>query len=306
MSGFRWSNRLILFALLSALFSSCMVFHPVAELNTTLDSTLAAYYSQEQIVTEGFIRRRSFHQDMTTEVMDAAAGPYPSLGALFREMKESADSVIVCRMEVKRHVDAFQSLTAGRSRVRESTPAWSNYLSAREKGRSLTARREVHFAHFQVVAAEYDSIVAANGIRKITNSMLVELAGARVLQFQDSLEEQGRILARCKKHLNDQGWERKSAQYKDRYRIISEMEYQMKVYSGLVSQLENALNRFESGNMEDFYFVGPLMPGRDAVRATEDVVVKCTLEMNTFRQSEQAFMRSFDPPPLLPDGQTPR
>jgi hypothetical protein len=306
MRGFHCTSYIALFALLSALLPSCVVFHPVAELNSALDSTLTAYYSPEQLVTEGFIRRRTFHQDMIGEVMDAAAGPYPSLAVLFREMKESADSVIVCRMEVKKYVDAFQSLTAGRSRVREFTPAWSNYLSAREKGKSLTAKRETHLVLFQSAAAEYDSIVTANGIKKITNPMLVEFAGARMLQFQDSLEEQGRILARCKKRLNDQGWERKSEQYKTKYRIVSDMEYQMKVYGGLVSQLENALNRFESGNMEDFYFVGPFMPGRDAVRATEDVVVKCTLEMQTFRQSEQAFMRSFDPPPLLPDGQTPQ
>ena len=268
MRGFHFASFVVLFALFSALFQSCVVFHPVAELNTALDSTLSAYYSSEQTVTEGFIRRRTFHQDMIGEVMDAAAGPYPTLAVLFREMKESADSVIVCRMEVNKHVDAFESLTAGRSRVREFTPAWSNYLSAREKGKSLTLKREEYLGHFHAAAAEYDSIVTANGIKKITNPMLVEFAGARMLQFQDSLEEQGRILARCKKHLNDQGWERKSEQYKAKYRILSDMEYQMKVYGGQVSQHENALNRFESGNMEDFYFVGPLMPGRDAVRAT--------------------------------------
>ena len=275
---------------------SCTPLRTVSSLRTEADSTVRSYLTAEQLVVGDFLRRRIFHLDMLAETMQPDAPPYPELDDHFSALKNYADSLTLIRTALKQISDDFTQQTKRTKRISEKSAAWKTFQQLRQID-LLSKENRIHFlSSYQVESGKYDSLITKFKVSRMTNPQLVEFIGLKLVQFQDSMEVEGRLLAQCKNLLNSQGWEKRSDEYKSRYRVVSEMELKLKQYGGLVGQLENALNRFEAGNMDEFFYKGPYMPERPSISATEDSVGKLIIEMQAFREMEQNFRLSFAHP----------
>lgn len=223
----------------------------------------------EQRISSFFLEKREFHLDLSGQLPDMNQAPYDSLDFLFWEMKKMADASII---------------------TRKFCAESKNILNESELLRSLKLKQD----SAQNFSNSYNRICARNEIVRLEIWKLVEYTSNQLIQWQDSMDFQGTIIAQSRVVLNSKFSDKKSPEYMQRYKPLSNMEAAHKRYQSIVIQLENSLTRFEGSNTEAFFYKGPLIKTRIELEALEQTIMQLRLEMAAFREIQNQFLAALN------------
>jgi len=223
----------------------------------------------EQRISSFFLEKREFHLDLSGQLPDMKQAPYDSLDFLFWEMKKMADASIIAR---------------------KSYSESKNIINESELLRSLRLKQD----SAQIFSNSYNRICTRNEIVRLEIWKLVEYTSNQLIQWQDSMDFQGTIIAQSRIVLNSKFSDKKSPEYMQRYKPLSNMEAAHKRYQSIVIQLENSLTRFEGSNTEAFFYKGPLIKTRIELEALEQTIMQLKLEMAAFREIQNQFLAALN------------
>ncbi|MFY8137808.1 MAG: hypothetical protein ACOVMR_06870 [Flavobacteriales bacterium] len=223
----------------------------------------------EQRISSFFLEKREFHLDLSGQLPDMNQAPYDSLDFLFWEMKKMADASII---------------------TRKFCAESKNILNESELLSSLKLKQD----SAQNFSNSYNRICARNEIVRLEIWKLVEYTSNQLIQWQDSMDFQGTIIAQSRIVLNLKFSDKKSPEYMQRYKPLSNMEAAHKRYQSIVIQLENSLTRFEGSNTEAFFYKGPLIKTRIELEALEQTIMQLRLEMAAFREIQNQFLAALN------------
>lgn len=223
----------------------------------------------EQRISSFFLEKREFHLDLSGQLPDMNQAPYDSLDFLFWEMKKMADASII---------------------TRKFCAESKNILNESELLSSLKLKQD----SAQNFSNSYNLICTRNEIVRLEIWKLVEYTSNQLIQWQDSMDFQGTLIAQSRIVLNSKFSDKKSPEYMQRYKPLSNMEAAHKRYQSIVIQLENSLTRFEGSNTEAFFYKGPLIKTRIELEALEQTIMQLRLEMAAFREIQNQFLAALN------------
>lgn len=223
----------------------------------------------EQRISSFFLEKREFHLDLSGQLPDMNQAPYDSLDFLFWEMKKMADASII---------------------TRKFCAESKNILNESELLSSLKLKQD----SAQNFSNSYNRICTRNEIVRLEIWKLVEYTSNQLIQWQDSMDFQGTLIAQSRIVLNSKFSDKKSPEYMQRYKPLSNMEAAHKRYQSIVIQLENSLTRFEGSNTEAFFYKGPLIKTRIELEALEQTIMQLRLEMAAFREIQNQFLAALN------------
>jgi hypothetical protein len=230
------------------------------------DSLRVHFMRLESEVYGDFVPVRTFHLGLLQEIQ-SLSNPYLELDTIFKQLHEEADSVIIQRL----HFDARQY-----SHIDQ-----------------LLQAVQYHHVEYSFYKVKYDQICAANGIERHSLRHFGEVINAKIESWNDSLEEAGRIMARCKTHLRNTAFKPNSKEYIQAYQPISQLELEMKHLSASIMQLQNAESRFVEANVEEYYYVGPNLRPRREILATEGIVSEIALHMMDIHKWQNTYYSQY-------------
>jgi hypothetical protein len=139
----------------------------------------------------------------------------------------------------------------------------------------------------------YQDTCRKYGVVRYTPQDYALILDEKLTQWQDSLEECGRMVARCKADLKRCYPEQKGKEFFAAYAPVSQLEAMLKNFESILNQLQNSVSRFEEGNNQDFVYFGPHIRQRLEVAANDDLIGQLTLQMRDCRNQERAYFQGF-------------
>ncbi|MFM7725316.1 MAG: hypothetical protein ACKO7B_01320, partial [Flavobacteriales bacterium] len=140
----------------------------------------------------------------------------------------------------------------------------------------------------------YQDTCRAYGILRLDPQQYAGFLNEKLVQWQDSLEEAGRIIARCKNDLGVRFPVQKGKDFFAAYAPVSELEAMMKNFDSILNQFQNSISRFEEGNTQDFIYFGPYLRQRLEVSANDDLVGQLSIQMKDCRNKQAEYFKQFD------------
>jgi hypothetical protein len=230
------------------------------------DSTRVKLMRNESVVYGDFVTLRRFHQQLMQEV-ESVQFPYTLLDSLFNVLHVTADSVIVQRL----HFDS----------------------SAHPNHQLLLDQSQYHYVLYADQRAQYKHVQLASGIQRYTLREYGEQMDTDIQFWLDSLEEGGRIMAKCKTDLKSKGFADKSKELISAYQPISALELSMKNLSSSILQLQNLQSRFSEANVEEYFFTGPNLRPRRDIMVKQGIVSELVLHMSDIRKFQKSYYAQF-------------
>jgi hypothetical protein len=154
---------------------------------------------------------------------------------------------------------------------------------------SLTRYQQQHRDAYFTLRLAYQDSCKATGIVRYNPQDYALILDEKLTQWQDSLEEVGRMVARCKIDLKQRFPEQKGKPFFQAYTPVSELEAMLKNFESILNQLQNSVSRFEEGNSQDFVYFGPHIRQRLEVAANDDLVGQLSLQMNDCRKQARRY-----------------
>jgi hypothetical protein len=280
--------RLFLFACSFILFSCKGKIDTVA-LSEKADQTRVDLMRKESDVSGNFFALRPFHQDMLQSTMSPEAAPYNSLDSLFQRMRLEADAVIKERLTYDSSYYEVKKFTAN---SKKKKPSQEQSLLISKHGLLSSNCPAIQSEHAETYFKDreiYQNICLQSGVKRLGMADLAALTEIELTQWQDSLEQMGRMLAKQKVNLKERFPSQKGSDFFAAYAPVSNMEAKMKEFDSMIAQLQNSLSRFEEGNKQDFVYFGPNIRMRLEVQATDNLVSGLALAMTEFREMDAKF-----------------
>lgn len=251
-------------AIALAVCSGCRSTSSVGPANTSnaVDSTRVMLMRKESDVYGDFVMLRRFHQQLLQEV-EVIQTPYTALDSLFHELHVAADSVIVQRL----HFDS----------------------SAHPNGSFLLAQSQYFHVTYAYHRAQYKQIQEKFGIYRYSLREYAVQMDSDIQTWQDSLEQAGIAMARCKTDLKSRGFAEKSKELISAYQPISQLELSMKNLSSSILQLQNLQARFSEANVEEYFFTGPHLRPRRDMMVKQGIVSELVLHMSDIRNRQKEY-----------------
>ena len=271
------------------LASSCATKISTSALIQEADSVRVTLMRKESEVSGNFFQLRIFHQDLMQVTTQPEAALYKELDSIFYAIKQSADKVIVPRLKYDSTYYEIKSICAGKKKKKLSAKDEETVEQMHSLQKSLPVQQAAQSEKYYEHRNSYDSVVNANNIRRIGLPEYTVLIDKAVTQWQDTLMEIGRLLARQKADLKTRFPSQKGADFFAAYQPVSEFELKFKGFESMMSQLQNSLSRFEEGNKQDFFYFGPLIRPRMEAQATENIIGSMALSMQEFREMDRTF-----------------
>jgi hypothetical protein len=257
-----------------------------------LSETKRMELMREEIRVSGdFLQLRPFHTQMRDVLKNPEAHPTPTLDSLFAQMNVTANAAILPRLqydtlcrEIRACNGSKKYLTAKTKPLLAKWNTWNQTFPTEQKKQSS--------AYFRA-RLMYQDTCFKYGIHRLTPQQFAEVLSEKINQWQDSLEESGRMSAKCQNDLYQRFPERKGKTFFEAYQPISELQLAMKGLESLVSQLQNSASRFEESNKEDFFYFGSVIRSRMEVAVTEDLLAQLSLQMRVCREQQQRYTQQF-------------
>lgn len=272
-----------------ALLSSCASRVSTTELNKEADDLRVQLMRKESDVYGDFFRLRVFHSDLLQSVNSIAATPYPHLDTIFKSSINEANGAVLQRMIFDTTYFAIKKESEGKKYLSKKG-ASGDLLKKYDVLKSKLPAEQVRYAdQYFVIRKAYQDTCMKYKILRYGPEDYAGVINEKIVFWQDSLEEVGRMIAREKADLNARHNNKKSPEFFAEYKPVSELEAKMKTFDSLLSQLQNSLSRFEEGNKEDFIYFGPHVRPRLEVQATEDLFGQISILMKDCREKEREY-----------------
>jgi len=243
----------------------------------------------ESEVYGDFHTLRTFHNDLFQSINRNDAAPYPALDTLFDQLFAEANYTVGARVNYDSTYWKIQEAIAGKEEVPLKEPFTSMQASLPGLGDSLTRFQQQHRDAYFALRLTYQDSCKAHGVVRYTPQDYALILDEKLTQWQDSLEECGRLVARCKADLKKRFPEQKGKPFFQAYAPVSELEAMLKNFESILNQLQNSVSRFEEGNNQDFVYFGPHIRQRLEVAANDDLVGQLTLQMNDCRNQARRY-----------------
>lgn len=252
------------------------------------DAMQADYLSlmegEAELVGE-YLRTREFVTQMKWECREPEQHPYPELFSLLDSMRVLHDLALDNRGEFYQQKVHYDSLRISRRHVnatRQSVHAVSEQ-SFQNLGR--INRR------FQQVDARFDSICTAEVIYRVTHGQYADSLLRRIMQWQDSLEWQGRQIAQSRLAFRALGFAASDTVGQQIYAPLSSMEKQHKAFINHVGVVEGHHGRFDRSRPDEYFFRGPRLVPRTDVDKIEAQVDSLAAMHGVFCADLRLFKR---------------
>ncbi len=278
------------YILVFILFTSCATRISTTALLQEADSTRVSLMRKESEVSGNFFQLRIFHQDLMQVTTQPEGVPYKDLDSLFHLMFQSANEVIVARITYDSTYYDVKKFCHGNKKKKKVTAADDSMIARLHVSqKSLPAIQNAKAENYEALRKTYDSLVTANNIRRLGLPDYTILIDKAVTQWQDSLMEMGRMIARQKSDLKNRFPTQKGADFFAAYQPVSNFELKFKDFESMMAQLQNSLSRFEEGNKQDFFYFGPFIRSRMEVQATENIVSAMAISMQECREMDRKY-----------------
>lgn len=233
---------------------------------------------------------RTFHSDLFQSINSSDVAPYPALKSLFDTLYIEANAAVGARVNYDTTYWAVQRAIEGRRKIKLSGSFGALYKTFAPMPEVLPLAQQKHRDTYFDLRLAYQDSCRAHGIVRYDPQQYAALLSIDLIQWQDSLEEVGRIIARCKTNLKQRFPSQKGKDFFDAYAPVSQMEVMLKNVESILNQLQNALSRFEEGNSQDFIYFGPQVRQRLEVSVNDDLVGQLTLQMSDCRNQEKEYV----------------
>ncbi len=287
--------KISLLILIVMMLAACANRIATKTLKQESDSTRLELMRKEASVTGDFILLRKFHQPLMNETAKPNAIPYQELDLLYSEIKANADSVIVQRIGYEKSFLFIDSISKAHKKIKEESAIGQqtslHYVAGPLKN-LMAGRYQKRFAEKQI---RYYDLVDSAAIKRIGFLEYAENLNTKVVQWQDSLEEIGRMIAVEKLDLKTKFPEQKGDVFFGHYFFISELEALLKAFDGSIMQLQNSQSRFEGSNQEEYFYYGPHIELRREVQVTESILEDLSVEMQDCRAKQREYQDSYLP-----------
>ena len=281
--------RTILIISAVILFQSCSPRVKTAAIKQQSDELRVKLMRTESEVYGDFHTLRTFHTDLFQSINRTDAAPYPALDTLFDQLFAEANYTVGTRVNYDSTYWKIQEVVKGKEAVPLREPFMSMQASLPGMGDSLTRFQQQHRDAYFALRLAYQDSCKANGIVRYTPQDYALILDEKLTQWQDSLEEVGRLVARCKADLKQRFPEQKGKPFFQAYAPVSELEAMLKNFESILNQLQNSVSRFEEGNSQDFVYFGPYVRQRLEVAANDDLVGQLSLQMSDCRRQAQRY-----------------
>ncbi len=276
--------------LVATCLSACTVWKTSGEVNSKFESQRLRLLEKEKEVSGLFFAMRDFHPGLIQEVSKPEEKPYPLLDSLFRVMKSTADSVIYRRIEYDSLCIRVNTELSSIKKISKKSKLKPHCEEIEKAGELLIAKAEDFRIQFHSYHNQYKSNTGIYQITKLSTDDYAEMLGKKVVQWEDSLEKAGRILAAMKMDLKKRFPDQKHPDFWKSYQPISEFEHLMKVLDQEITQLQNSESRFEEGNVEEFYYFGPYVRPRIETQANESILGELAIIMQDCRNKQKEYL----------------
>ncbi|MBX7052462.1 MAG: hypothetical protein K1X54_10545 [Flavobacteriales bacterium] len=283
--------RILLFAFIVFL-ASCAVKTDAVALRKEAEETRIALMRSESDVSGNFYRLRTFHLDLMQVVNHIDHMPYPLMDSLFYDMRDSANAVIFCRMKYDTAYAQILTMSEGRKKFKPTEDETQKIDQYKLLRNTMPIKQKGIADHYFLLKKEYDDSCRVNGIRRFSLPEFAEITFQSLVQWQDSLEAIGKMLAEEKNLLKQKYPSQKGAEFMAAYQPVSVFEKMLKDYESQLAQLENSVSRFEEANKQDYIYVGKDVRRRMESESVEGILGALSLLMKDCRIKHQEFLNS--------------
>ena len=245
----------------------------------------------ESEVYGDFHKLRTFQSDLFQSINRNDAAPYPSLKTLFDTLFIEANKAVGYRVDYDTIYWGLKKAMEGKSKIKLKGTTASLYQTFQAMPASLPAEQQVHRDTYFTLRLAYQDSCHKYGVVRYDPQQYAEILTEKLIQWQDSLEEAGRMVARCKSDLKQRFPTQKGKEFFAAYAPVSQLELMMKNFESILNQFQNAISRFEEGNNQDFIYFGPHIRQRLEVAVNDDLIGQLSLQMTDCRKSESAYFK---------------
>ncbi len=243
----------------------------------------------ESEVYGDFFQLRTFHNDLFQSINNSSAAPYPTLDSLYNQLFSAANLAVGVRVNYDTTYWGIQKAITGKKKV-SLAGSFQSLYNEHETMPSVLPKKQSEYKelYFQLRSSYQDSC-RRYGIVRYNPQDYSAILDGKLTQWQDSLEEVGRMVAQCKLDLKQRFPQQKGKEFFASYAPVSELEAMMKNVESILNQLQNSISRFEEGNNQDFIYFGPNIRQRLEVAANDDLIGQLSIQMNDCRLKKQQY-----------------
>lgn len=245
----------------------------------------------ESEVYGDFHKLRTFNTDLFQSINSGDAPPYPSLKLLFDTLFIEANKAVGYRVDYDTIYWSLKKAMEGKSKIKLKGTTASLYQTFQAMPASLPAEQQVHRDTYFALRLAYQDSCRKYGVVRYDPQQYAEILTEKLIQWQDSLEEMGRIIARCKADLKQRFPTQKGREFFAAYAPVSQMELMIKNFESILNQFQNAISRFEEGNNQDFIYFGPQVRQRMEVAVNDDLIGQLIIQMKDCRNAESSYYK---------------
>jgi len=285
----RWFVFVVVLAL-----SSCSTERPLEQTLPGAKDRRIQLMRVESEVYGDFFRLRTFHNELMQVRVDEISGPYPAMDTLYHHLFEEANTCVGRRVTFDSTFAAMEAFAKREPRYHKSEE-WQLLMTRYyEQEKELVPLQESDRNRYFELRKSYQDTCALYGIQRLGPEVYAQVMNEKLGQWLDSLEECGRMVARAKQDLKARFPDQKGKPFFSAYQPLSLLEADMKGLESILSQLQNAISRFEEGNKQDIFYFGPYLRKRMEVQVTEDFIGQLSLKMKDCRLREGSYYRQYE------------
>jgi hypothetical protein len=247
----------------------------------------------EQYISGKFFQLRKYHQNLLEATSQPKAFPYSALDSLFMLAYKEADTVAMARISQAPLAAFCDSLQKARKRVSRKGEVYELAKVKMAQSAKMLELSMRKYEAYNQLEREYYNKVSEQGIVSFSSTEYSAQLNDKLTQWQDSLEQIGRIIASEKLHLKGKYPEQKGAEFFSHYAYISALEVQLKAFDSSIMQLQNSLSRFEGASNEEHYYTGPYIEPRREILATNGILENLNVAMQACREKQKEYYNSY-------------
>jgi hypothetical protein len=271
--------------------TSCASKVDAVSLRKEAEETRVTLMRKESDVSGNFYKLRTFHLDLMQVVNHVDQMPYPMMDSLFYDLRDTANAVIAFRLRYDSTYTQVLSMVNERKKFKPNENEKMLIEQFNNDRQVLPAKQDVCAKSYFLQRQEYADSCTVNGIRRFGLPEFAEITFQSLVQWQDSLEAIGKMLAEERNVLKQKFPSQKGPDFMAAYQPVSVFEKLLKDYESQLAQLENSVSRFEEANKQDYIYVGKDVRRRMESESVEGILGALSLLMRDCRMKHQEFMQ---------------
>jgi len=255
----------------------------IGEFRTWADQEHSELLKMENGVMFHYVNTAEYHRSMIMECLDQSQIPYPETHMLIDSMWVYKELIQNRRRRMfENHLQKIENGDVDKEYIAQAK------LDL-ERIKARTAKDTLIFdGYYQ----RYDSVIKFYDIQFTSHGDYADSLMNSIMMWEDSLEEQGRLIAKNLRDLRKLGLKSTDKKYVTLYQPVSEMQKLHKDLQSYLIGAENAHSRYAQARQSEGFFYGPFMAPRDDVDQTERVFARIKDNMEVFRAQHTDFLLS--------------